>query len=439
MKVLDELKVPLLITVLGLVVLPVYAPQPPVALSVHVDEVDVSSFPEVALTLTVRDANGVPVPDLDAEAFEVNEDRRPAALPIGEVAPFVNQDQPVGVVLVVDTSGSMTGQPLEDAKQAVRALVDKLGPQDDVAFIAFADAVDLDGVDPAREQPPTVNHATVLALLDDLEAEGRTPLYDAMFKGVRWAQETVPGHRAVILYTDGVDEGPGSAVASAETPIQAATRAGVPIFTIALGDEIDRGYLERVARVTGGIYQETPDSAQLAELFVNVMDLLKQQYTLTYTSRLPGDGELHRVQVHVEVDRHTASDEAELGPLPLLKEPTSTPAPTDTPAPTAAPTATATPSPAAPASPSFFRRVWNGITSAVGSAWGWVARNWLWLLVVLAVLLLAVALVLILGRAARRRDTYGIEAGQEFCAQCGRPLAPDEVCLSCGPNAGRTA
>lgn len=315
------------------------AQQPPAALSLRLDEVDSAAFPQVTLALTVRDANGVPAPDLPARAFEVTEDGA-ATAPVVALESATNRDRPVSLVLVVDISGSMEGQPLADARAAARALIERLGPQDEAAVIAFAGSVTLDGLNPAREHPPTTDRRVVTALLDSLQAKGGTPLYDALYKGVLWAQESALGHRAVILLTDGVDEDPGSAVAGPDTPILAATRANLPVFTIGLsgvGDRLASGYLERVARSTGGVYQETPDSVQLTQLFQNVLDRVKQQYRLTYRSGLPADGRRHRVQVRVSTGDRSAEAATTFGPLPL--------APTDTPAPTATASPTRTPSP----------------------------------------------------------------------------------------------
>jgi len=320
----------------------------------------------------------------------------------------------------VDTSGSMEGQPLADAQQAARTLVEQLGEEDEVAFIAFSGAVDLDSADPAREHNPTADRNTVAGLIDGLTAGGGTPLYDALYKGVLWAQQATLGNRAVILLTDGVDEDPGSVVASAETAIQEATRANVPVFTVGLegvGERLDSGYLERVARTTGGTYQETPDSAQLTQLFQNVVDRLKQQYLLTYQSGLPGDGQEHRVSVRVEVDSRAAADEMDFGPLPIFETPTPPPpTPTETPVPTAtstpAPTTTPTPVPSPTPTPVVPR------TPPPPPVWPWIVGGSL-----LAGLVLAVVAILI----ARGRG-----AVPEYCRNCGYRLTAPGACPQCG-------
>ncbi|MGD2146800.1 MAG: VWA domain-containing protein [Anaerolineae bacterium] len=411
MKTKRKLRLIVMLMLAASIPVPAQAQQSPAEPSVRVVEADVSAFPQVALTVTVREANGVPVSGLDEAAFEVNEDRAPEARPIVGVQPMTNRDLPLGLVLVVDISGSMAGQSLTDAQAAARTLVEQLGEEDEVAFIAFADAVDLDGLNPAREHPPTTDRGVLTALIDGLAAEGGTPLYDALYKGVQWAQEGSLDHRAVILLTDGVDEGPGSAVASTETPIQEATRANVPVFTIGLGSEIDAGYLERVARTTGGTYQEAPDSGQLTALYLNVPDQLKQQYVVTYESGLPPDGDTHRVGVSVEVDDRQASDEAELGPLPVAPTPTSVP--------TALPP-TATPTSPPPEADEGGR---GGILGVPPSLFAAVA-----LFVALSAVTLGISIAFLRRQAAQ----------QEYCSGCGRALEPGEVCPDCGPDSGRS-
>jgi len=420
--------------------IPVYAQHPPTSLFVGVNSVDVKAFPEVTLAISVRDANGVPVPNLDASAFEVIEDRAPVPRPIRSVMSATNANFALSLVVVVDVSGSMEGQPLEAAQTAARALIEQLSARDKVALISFADAINFDVLNEAREHPFTADHEAVIALIDGLEAKGSTPLYDALYKAVLWAQESPPGNRAVILLTDGIDEGPGSLVASAETPIQEAARAGVPIFTIALGDEIDRGYLERVARMTGGNYQETPDSTQLTERFLTVLDQLKQQYVLIYESGLSAADADHRVQVNVEIEGRQAGDEAIFKLQALSKptaQPTFTPAPTETPTPTPLLlTSTPTPVPLGIVVATTARSLWAGLGTALRSVWTWLSGVLWWVVGFVLIVLFLILLISLVRNATRARQVRQM-AEQEYCASCGRPLGPDEICLECGVNAGR--
>lgn len=398
-------------------------------LNLRLDNVDSTAFPNVEVALTVRDADGVPVYGLQAANFELTEDRQPQARPLSDLRTEVNPEIEVSVLLALDISGSMQGQPLSDAQQAATRFLDRLTPSDRAALLAFADTVDLTPgqLNPQRERAFSPDKASLIDLIANLTAEGATPLYDAAFKAVRLTAQEPIGNRAVLLLTDGRDEdgagGAGSAVANAESAIREANQANIPIFVIALGSEIDRSYLQRLALETGGTYQETPNSAELTTLFQNVADLLKQQYVLTYESALPADGQTHRLSVQVDLADRTASDEASFGPLPLnpASAPTATPEPTPQPLPTETPTATASPSPTAsptptepPPAPTLPPN--NGDSTAPQGQW--------LIFGLLAVLLIGLGGALLAYQLGLGRTMY--------CRQCGYQLDKPGACPQCG-------
>jgi len=263
----------------SLLPLPASAEEP---VTLRIDAVDSESYPAVSTVVTVRNEFGVPIPGLGLDNFSVREDLSRQPRTITAVEPVVNPDVEIAVVLAVDVSGSMEGAKLRGAQTAARRFLDGLTAQDDAALIAFAGAIDLEGVDPAREQGFGGDRATLSAIIDGLTANGATPLYDTAYKAVQWAAEQPPGNRAVVLFTDGKEEksegGGGSQIANEDSPIFAANQNGIPIFTIGLGDDTDEMYLKRLALQTGGIYQHADQSAELAQLFANVSNLLKQQY-----------------------------------------------------------------------------------------------------------------------------------------------------------------
>lgn len=398
--------------------------QEPVTL--RVDRVEDAAFPEITVHLTVRSAYGVPIADLTSDQFDVSEDRTLESRPISGLETTINPHQPIALLLVIDVSGSMAGEPLEDAQAAAVRLLDRLGPQDKAGLLAFADNVNLADpfpqLDPAREHDFTADKASLYDLVDNLTAGGNTPLYDAAYKAVHLVARQPAGNRAVLLLTDGRDEvaggprGSGSAVADEDTPIREANRAKVPVFTVGLGQDIDAPWLKRLALETGGTYQQTPDSAQLTRLFQNVLDLLKQQYRLTYTSGMPEDGADHGVLVSVKVGEDIAFDEATWGPAPLAPTetpppPTATPDPTNTLSPTRTPTATATATPAA-----------SGPAGATGSLSPLVMAGGLGLLV-----LLGLGTAVGLARARRQAEPT------TRCLNCGRALPEAGApCPDCG-------
>ena len=391
-------------------------------ITLRVDRVDVTEFPRVTVYLTARDARGVPITGLTPEDITIREDGDPHPRPILDLTTTVNPAQPMRVVLVLDISGSMKGEPLEHAKNAAKRFIARLGPQDQVALIAFSGQINLGEpfpqLDPTREHGFTADKDALYRVIDGLEAGGATPLYDAVYKAVRLAAQQPPGNRAVLLMTDGRDEdgqgGPGSKVADEDTPIREANRANVPVFTIGLGSAIDAAYLKRLAAETGGTYQQTPDAAALERLFQNVADLLKQQYVITYESGVPADGQEHTLEVLVTYQGSTALAQTTWGPVPFRPTPT----PTVTPSPVPSPTSTWTPT-SVPVVPTPVPTPPAEAQGGLNRAWPFVGGG------LLAVLLAALAFVL-RGRTQVAEETVP-------CPQCGYPLKPDEyTCPECG-------
>ena len=302
------------------------------AVNLSIDDQDVSDFPESRVSVTVRDANGVPITGLGADRFEIIEDGK-ASFPPHEVTAHVNPDAVISIVMVIDISGSMEGKPIEEAMRAANALLDQLSAQDRAAIIAFADKVqDLDPtqLEEGKELGFTTDKNAVRNVVNFLDTKigWDTPLYDAIYKGVKMASSEPVGKRAVVVMTDGRDErdnANGVAIKDAgslstpDDPINEANRHNIPIFSIGLaglGGKIDTKYLTRLAERTGGIYQEAPEPEELTPLFEEVASQLKTQYVLHYDSQLEMDNQLHSLMVRVSLPQGQDFDETKFQIVP---------------------------------------------------------------------------------------------------------------------------
>nr|MCW1968503.1 VWA domain-containing protein [Anaerolineae bacterium] len=277
-------------------------PTPPINLNI----LDVQ---QGEITLNIRDATGVPPNDLQAGQFSL----RTVTGQTIAVTGLENRQTPnvrVSLALVIDTSGSMAGKPLADAKAAAKQVLAALGPNDRAAVISFADQVRLDApfpqLDPIRERDFTLDKVSLAQFVDGLSAGGNTPLYDAAVKAVRLTAREVQTQggnirRAVIFLTDGRDEtasgSAGSQVYNDDSAIIDAKAQRVPIFTIGLGAQRDKAFLTRLATLTGGQSQDAPDSAQLTAQFRNVLQQMKTVHTLRYDPTQVISGTLVRVSL----------------------------------------------------------------------------------------------------------------------------------------------
>ncbi len=239
------------------------------ALTVKVAGLTADGWPQAQAVVTVLGSDGHPLADLAETHFRAQLNDRP--VPVVAVIQGVDSSLAIAVVLALDVSGSMEGGALEQAKVAARRFLEGLGPQDSVAVLTFHDAVDL-------VQPFTQDRAAAGAAIDGLTAGGATTLYQATVESVSLAAAADSSRRAVVLLSDGLDN--GSVLLSADALTMAET-LGVPVFAIGLGADIDRDYLQELAQISGGQFAETPSPEGLAQIYQEAGELLRGQYILT--------------------------------------------------------------------------------------------------------------------------------------------------------------
>lgn len=303
---------------LVLSVIPCFADSP---IFLNISTVDSTNFPTVLVNFTAWDSNGIPLTDLTTDNIFIHEDNLSEIHPVSLVA---NTDAQLSVVLVLDVSGSMAGQPLTDAKNAANRFLDRLNKSDEAAVIAFSDKVDTDpaSINVKKEVGFSNDLANAYDLIEGLTASGGTEVYNAVEKAVKMVSALPAGHRAILLFTDGKND-PAN-VGDPQAGISLAKEAGIPIFAIGLGSDIDEKYLQSLTSETGGFYRSTPRSSELSDLFYNMAILLKTDYTANYSSSLPSDGKSHNISFRLESAGSEALAEAKMGQIPLA----STPEPT---------------------------------------------------------------------------------------------------------------
>lgn len=282
----------------------------------------------VSAYVSVTTVDGQPVTGLTgADYWTVLEDGEPVEATI-ELA-----NDPMAVILVIDTSGSMAatgpgGLPaIESAKEAARSFINTLADEDRIALFSFNDEIIL-------QEDFSLDHGAALNRVNALtyKEHGGTCLYDTALAAVKKSAEIPQGRRAIILLTDGVDdtmEGVPCSTHILEDVIDEATTKTirVPIFTVGLGKNINEQELARLASRTGGrslVARDNP--AELSNLFNSIAAQLRNQYLLTYRSEA-ASGE-HVVVVKVERGNVSLQDESRVFIPPqavVLPEPTPTP------------------------------------------------------------------------------------------------------------------
>jgi Ca-activated chloride channel homolog len=261
-------------------------------------EIDEDSVVRVSTSLitipaVVMDRNGRYVPNLRKEDFHVFEDGVEQS-----VAYFASVERPFTVALMLDVSGSTQSQ-LAQIREAANTFVSRLRANDRMMAITFdgkinvlTEAADVSAIRRSRLHIPAVTDGTVL--------------YDAVdFTMKRMAQ--VPGRKAIVLMTDGVDQ---NSAATLKSTLNEIAEQDVLIYTVQYntlpqlpqrlsqiknekarkkvqdrlmkGYAISEPYLRTLAEKTGGRFYKADDLRDVGPAFEAITSELGVQYSLGY-------------------------------------------------------------------------------------------------------------------------------------------------------------
>jgi Ca-activated chloride channel homolog len=148
----------------------------------------------VNVTATVTDGSGRFVSGLSKEDFSVYDQGEPQP-----ITHFSSERVPVSLGIVLDTSGSMDGEKMHAAREALdRFLVQLLDPQDEVFLYRFDNA-------PELVEGWTSDKRRISESLGRIQPRGGTALYDTVAEAVRMAQQGRNRKKAVVIISDGND------------------------------------------------------------------------------------------------------------------------------------------------------------------------------------------------------------------------------------------
>jgi len=244
------------------------------SVAVVVNQVVTDDFPMCLVLQIIRDQNGDPITNLTRANFDVSEDGQPAV--VSDVRVVTQAQTNSSIVLVLDRSGSMDGQPTADLDQAAKTFVGLLGAGDRAAIINFDDTVQL-------MQDFTDDKQALDNAIDQTWGGGSTALYDAVGSGIDKAAAS-GGRVAVIAMTDGRENASQSHTLTSVTAF--AAQKGVPVFTIGLGSA-DTSALRQLANDTGGLFFQAPSSNDLNQLYTKISQQLAAQVQIWFESPDP--------------------------------------------------------------------------------------------------------------------------------------------------------
>jgi Ca-activated chloride channel family protein len=231
-------------------------------------EVDV-----VQVTATVTDGDGRYVKGLPRSAFQVFEDGK--AQPLTH---FYSDDAPLELVVALDLSDSMR-PALAGMKHAVTAFLTTLPTRHRLTLLGFNDEV-------FTLLPSGADAADRAQVVERLSAWGRTSLYEAVLQAVEMLSSR-PGRKAIIVFTDGEDQGSRVTIQQVEHALQSSDSI---LYMIGQGQGVVieklQQVMDRLSLRTGGRTVATTRIDALQSAFHELFEEISHQYVLGY--HVPG-------------------------------------------------------------------------------------------------------------------------------------------------------
>lgn len=180
------------------------------------------------------------------------------ALPVQMELQDKKRKPSLGLILVIDKSGSMEGRNIELAREAAVRSLQLLSPQDQVGVLGFDS--DFSWVVPPG---PVKNKNELESKILRMKADGGTDIYPAVEEAYEKIKELPTQRKHIILLSDGMSSQQGNYEALTEKM----KNEGITMSTVAVGQEADRRLLGRLASLAGGSYYYTTDSSSIPTIF----------------------------------------------------------------------------------------------------------------------------------------------------------------------------
>lgn len=255
-------------------------------------EVDVDI---VSVTAVVFDKAGKPVRGIgpkDVELFENGVRQEVSYFREASRDGEAGEEVPLSVVLVLDTSGSMS-ENIRFLREAVLNFVYKLEEVDTALVVSFNESV-------KGSAEFTGDVDRLERFVEGLQAWGGTSLYDAIHYSLGRIKDQ-PGRKALIVFSDGADT--TSSMEDREV-VDYARSVEATVYSIGFkgsgfAASSPRGFLRKIANETGGQFFSPDKVGELIKVFGAISEELKNHYLLAYTPTKPPDGSWREITLKV--------------------------------------------------------------------------------------------------------------------------------------------
>jgi Ca-activated chloride channel family protein len=248
----------------------------------------------VLVPVSVTDGKQRLVTGLDQSNFQVLEGKK-----VQEIRHFSNEDAPVSLGVIVDTSGSMKDK-VERVREAVTQFCEMANVDDEFFMITFSD-------EPHMATDFTNAAQDVEKELLYINPKGRTALLDAIYMGVQKMRKARYSKKALLVISDGGD----NHSRYGEREVKSAVKeSDVMIYAIGTFDRyvptqeemLGPGLLANVTQVTGGRAFTLENPNEMPAVAHRIGTELRTQYVLGYRpEKAPHDGKWHKISVKLKL------------------------------------------------------------------------------------------------------------------------------------------
>lgn len=188
---------------------------------------------------------------------------------------------PVNVAVAIDTSGSMEGKPIEEARRAALQMMDALKDGDRLAVVAFHSKTEV--LLPSTELSPEIRD-DVKQRISAMKAQGTTDMAGGLETAISQVRSSFSqkGVNRVVLLGDGIPNNEGNLVYSA----QQAAQGGIAVTTLGLGLDYDEALMGKIAQVSGGRFRYIATSDKVAAIFQEELSQIDSVYGRNANVRL---------------------------------------------------------------------------------------------------------------------------------------------------------
>jgi Ca-activated chloride channel family protein len=252
----------------------------------------------ITFNITVTDIYGRFVSGLAKNAFAIFDDKSQQ-----EITFFSDEDAPVSVGILFDVSGSMSGEKVRRARDALAHFIQTSHDRDEYFLIGFNSRAQL-------LMDRTRDGNAVLDKLTFVQTKNNTALYDACYLGVERVQRGTHPKRALLLISDGQDNNSRytfnelrRVLKESDVVLYAIGILGGGDVGSALGME-GQSILDELAGVSGGKAFYPRSGAEMDDIFEQIALELRHQYSIGYRpANFVSDGKWHKIKVTLKPPR----------------------------------------------------------------------------------------------------------------------------------------